>query len=105
MVIKPLSSAIRDGDMIRAVIRATGSNSDGHTPSMTQPSAQAQEKLIRSVYRKAALDFESTRYFEAHGMLALKLDSMKRSFSVAHNPSPLDESSLLSYSRNWNPGW
>lgn len=53
--------------MIRAVIRATGANSDGHTPTMTQPSVEAQENLIRHVYGKAGLGFESTRYFEAHG--------------------------------------
>lgn len=68
MVVKPLSKAIEDGNMIRAVIRGTGSNSDGHTASMTQPSAEAQERLIRHVYGKAGLDFDSTRYFEAHGM-------------------------------------
>lgn len=67
LIVKPLSSAIRDGDMIRAIIRSTGSNQDGHTPSLTQPSPQAQEDLIRHVYRKANLSFDDTRYFEAHG--------------------------------------
>ncbi|KAL9020487.1 MAG: hypothetical protein Q9185_002260 [Variospora sp. 1 TL-2023] len=32
VVIKPLSKAIKDGDTVRAVIRATGSNQDGRTP-------------------------------------------------------------------------
>ncbi|KAI0169915.1 hypothetical protein GGR52DRAFT_592520 [Hypoxylon sp. FL1284] len=67
LVVKPVSDAVRDGDMIRAVIRSTGSNQDGHTPIMTQPSPDSQEQLIRHVYEKAGLDFESTRYFEAHG--------------------------------------
>jgi acyl transferase domain-containing protein len=67
MVIKPLSNAVRDGDMIRAVIRSTGSNQDGRTPIMTQPSADSQEQLIRHVYEKAKLGFESTRFVEAHG--------------------------------------
>ncbi|KAI1651898.1 uncharacterized protein F4817DRAFT_311507 [Daldinia loculata] len=67
LVLKPVSSAVRDGDMIRAVIRSTGSNQDGYTPILTQPSSQAQEDLIRHVYRQANLPFDQTRYVEAHG--------------------------------------
>ncbi|KAF2829294.1 polyketide synthase PksD [Ophiobolus disseminans] len=66
-VLKKLSDAIRDADVIRAVIRATGSNQDGHTPGITQPNAKAQEQLIRQVYKSCNLGFESTRYVEAHG--------------------------------------
>jgi acyl transferase domain-containing protein len=69
MVLKRVSDAVKDGDTIRAIIRATGSNQDGHTPSMTMPNAASQEKLIRSVYAKAGLDFAATRYIEAHGKL------------------------------------
>ncbi|KAI0415149.1 polyketide synthase PksD [Xylaria grammica] len=67
VVLKTLSTAIRDGDQIRAVIRATGSNQDGRTPGITQPGAASQEKLIRQVYKSCGLGFESTRYVEAHG--------------------------------------
>lgn len=67
IVIKSVDDAVRDGDTIRAVIRATGSNTNGRTPVLTQPKAQAQVDLIRSVYAKAGLGFEETRYFEAHG--------------------------------------
>ena len=68
LVLKKLLDAIRDGDTIRAVIRATGSNQDGHTPGgMTQPNPAAQEELIRRVYQSCNLGFESTRYVEAHG--------------------------------------
>ncbi|KAB5517403.1 putative polyketide synthase [Coniochaeta sp. 2T2.1] len=67
VVLKPVSAAVRDGDMIRAVIRATASNQDGHTPGLTQPSPKAQENLIRHVHCKAGLPLNQTRYFEAHG--------------------------------------
>lgn len=67
LVIKPVNDAIRDGDVIRAVIRGTGVNQDGRTPTLTQPSSTAQEALIREVYANAGLGFESTRFFEAHG--------------------------------------
>lgn len=67
IIIKPAASAVRDGDVIRAVISSIGSNQDGRTPILTQPSVSSQEKLIREVYSKAGLGFESTRYVEAHG--------------------------------------
>ncbi|PGH23855.1 hypothetical protein AJ80_02103 [Polytolypa hystricis UAMH7299] len=67
VIIKRLSDAIRDGDTIRAVIRSTGSNSDGRTPGMSLPSKEAQEVLIRDTYKKAGLDLEATRFVEAHG--------------------------------------
>lgn len=67
LVIKPMSAAIRDGDSIRAVIRATHSNSNGRTPGLTQPSSDAQYKLVLDTYAKAGLDMSLTRYFEAHG--------------------------------------
>ncbi|KAI0024632.1 hypothetical protein F4780DRAFT_795163 [Xylariomycetidae sp. FL0641] len=67
LVLKPVAAAVRDGDMIRAVIRATGSNQDGQTPVLTQPSPQAQEELIRHVYKSANLALGLTRYVEAHG--------------------------------------
>lgn len=69
LVLKPLSRALQDGDMIRAVVRATGQNQDGRTPILTQPNSEAQEALIRHVYDKAGLGMEDTRYFEAHGKL------------------------------------
>ncbi|KAL9073303.1 MAG: hypothetical protein Q9157_004798 [Trypethelium eluteriae] len=67
VLLKRLHDAINDGDTVRAIIRATGSNQDGHTPGVTQPSKQAQSALIRATYHKAGLDCFPTRYFEAHG--------------------------------------
>ncbi|PNY29656.1 Polyketide synthase [Tolypocladium capitatum] len=67
LVVKRLSDALRDGDTIRAVIRATGVNADGKTPSITQPSSRAQAELITSTYEAAGLDMNDTQYFECHG--------------------------------------
>ncbi|MCJ1283861.1 hypothetical protein MMC26_003192 [Xylographa opegraphella] len=67
VLLKPLSDALRDGNTIRAVIRASGSNQDARTPGITQPSSRAQEALIRDTYRAAGLDLATTRFFEAHG--------------------------------------
>lgn len=66
-ILKRLADAVADGDIIRAVIRASGSNQDGHTPGITQPSIASQEELIRTLYKSCGLGFESTLYVEAHG--------------------------------------
>jgi acyl transferase domain-containing protein len=67
LLLKPLGAALADGDAIRAVIRGTGVNQDGRTAGITVPSAQAQERLIRSVYDRACLDPVETPFVEAHG--------------------------------------
>ena len=67
VIIKRLDDALKHGDTIRGIIRATGSNQDGRTPGISQPSGAAQERLIRDTYRIAGLDMGLTRYFEAHG--------------------------------------
>lgn len=67
VVIKLLKDAIKDGDTIRAVIRATGTNQDGKTPGLTQPSKAAQEENILATYHAGGLDLDTTKYFEAHG--------------------------------------
>ncbi|KAF2811141.1 reducing type I polyketide synthase [Mytilinidion resinicola] len=67
LVLKRLSDAIEHNDVIRAVIRSTGSNQDGYTTGLTQPSSKAQSELIRETYRRARLDLDQTRFIEAHG--------------------------------------
>lgn len=68
VILKRLSDAIRDKDPIRAVIRGTATNSDGHTPGIASPSSDAQSEAIRSAYANAGIDdFNNTTYLECHG--------------------------------------
>nr|UWV21337.1 polyketide synthase 4 [Chaetomium globosum] len=67
LLIKRLREALADGDPIRAVIRESLLNQDGRTETITAPSVEAQEALIRDCYRRAGLRPEDTQYFEAHG--------------------------------------
>ncbi|KAK4213197.1 lovastatin nonaketide synthase [Rhypophila decipiens] len=69
LYIKRLDDAIRDGNPIRAVIRASMCNDDGKTQGITQPSSNAQEALIRAAYKSAGLSQKlgETGYFECHG--------------------------------------
>nr|B3FWT3.1 RecName: Full=Reducing polyketide synthase hmp8; Short=R-PKS hmp8; AltName: Full=Hypothemycin biosynthesis cluster protein hpm8 [Hypomyces subiculosus]ACD39767.1 reducing polyketide synthase [Hypomyces subiculosus] len=67
LILKRLDRALEDGDSIRAVIRASGVNSDGWTQGVTMPSSQAQSALIKYVYESHGLDYGATQYVEAHG--------------------------------------
>ena len=68
VILKKLSDALKDGDTIRAVIRATGLNQDGRTTGgITQPSGEAQRSLIQDTFTKAKLEMGPVRFFEAHG--------------------------------------
>jgi acyl transferase domain-containing protein len=71
LILKRLSTAIKDGDTIRALVRSTGVNQDGHTAGVTQPNKISQAELIRETYRKAELDMDETRFFEAHGKILI----------------------------------
>lgn len=67
VIVKRLDDALRDGNPIRAIIRGSGVNQDGKTETITTPSKEAQEDLIRSCYQTAGLDPSETAYVEAHG--------------------------------------
>jgi acyl transferase domain-containing protein len=66
LILKRLDKAVQDGDTIRAVIRASGVNSDGWTQGVTMPSSDAQAALIKYVYESHGLDYGLTQYVEAH---------------------------------------
>lgn len=67
LYIKRLDEAIRDGNVIRAVIRGSASTGDGKTPGMAIPNADAHESAVRQAYASAGLDFAKTAMVEAHG--------------------------------------
>ncbi|HEV7994682.1 MAG TPA: SDR family NAD(P)-dependent oxidoreductase [Stellaceae bacterium] len=67
VILKPLAEALAAGDTIRAVILATGTNSDGRTIGLSLPSEAAQAALLASVYAEAQIDPEALAFFEMHG--------------------------------------
>ena len=67
LVLKTLSRAIADGDPIYCVIRGSAVNNDGASNGLTAPSRRAQESVLRSAYRRAAVDVSTVQYVEAHG--------------------------------------
>ncbi|KAJ5783184.1 hypothetical protein N7457_004958 [Penicillium paradoxum] len=68
--IKPLADAIRDGNPIRAVIRATACNSDGRGAGIGPhvPNDISHEAMIRRAYEVAGIsDYSQTAFVECHG--------------------------------------
>ncbi|KAI0010191.1 fatty acid synthase S-acetyltransferase [Xylariaceae sp. FL0662B] len=69
IVVKPLADAVRDGNPVRAVIRATSCNANGNLGAgISVPSTTAQETLIRHAYSVAGIvDVGATAMVECHG--------------------------------------
>ncbi|MFI6768214.1 SDR family NAD(P)-dependent oxidoreductase [Streptomyces sp. NPDC050355] len=66
-VLKPLSRALADGDRVHAVILGSAVNTDGRTPGLAQPSAEAQAALLREVYEAVGVEADDVTYLEMHG--------------------------------------
>lgn len=67
IILKPLSSAIADGDRIYAVIRGSATNQDGRTNGISVPSEEAQAQMIVDACRDAGVAPSDIGYVEAHG--------------------------------------
>jgi len=68
LFIKRLDDALRDGNPVRAVIRASAASFDGKTPGLSLPSAEAHEALMRKCYDAAGIsDPCDTGFVECHG--------------------------------------
>lgn len=67
VVLKPLDAALADGNPIRAVIRATATNQNGRTQTITLPCPDAQVDVGLAAYESCGLNPKDTLYVEAHG--------------------------------------
>ncbi|MEQ1508461.1 MAG: polyketide synthase, partial [Myxococcota bacterium] len=68
VVLKRLSDALRDGDHVRAVIRGSAANNDGHRKAgYTAPSVEGQAAVIAEALAVAGVDADTLQYVEAHG--------------------------------------
>lgn len=67
ILMKPLSQARKDGDMIYAIIRGSAVNHNGKSNTLTSPSKKAQEEVLLKAYEDAGIDGTQVTYCEAHG--------------------------------------
>ena len=65
--IKPLTDALANNDPIRAIIRATATNSDGKTPGIAHPNPESHVDMMRRTHASAGLDTRHTTFVECHG--------------------------------------
>lgn len=88
--LKRLSKAISDGHYIYGVIRGSGVNHNGHTSSITVPSAFAQAALLREIYSSVDFKLETLSYIETHGSGTpvgdpLEIEGLTRAFKGLSN--------------------
>ncbi|GJD35707.1 L-threonine 3-dehydrogenase [Methylobacterium aerolatum] len=67
MVLRSAEAARRAGSTVRAVVAASGINSDGRTTGISLPSGYAQGALLEKVYREAEIALDDLAFMEAHG--------------------------------------
>ncbi|MFK0180549.1 amino acid adenylation domain-containing protein [Streptomyces xanthochromogenes] len=68
VVLKRLSDALADGDVVHAVIRGTAINNDGaRKVGFTAPSVEGQADVIAEALAVAEVDAGTVSYVEAHG--------------------------------------
>ncbi|MES2741333.1 MAG: SDR family NAD(P)-dependent oxidoreductase, partial [Pseudomonadota bacterium] len=67
VLLKPLATAIADGDNVLAVIRGTSINHGGKTNGYMVPSPVEQGKLVRAALDRAGVNARAVSYIEAHG--------------------------------------
>ncbi|PHF04952.1 DszB [Bacillus wiedmannii] len=67
VLLKPLSKAVKDGDNIYGVIKASALNHGGKTNGYTVPNPVLQADLITNAIKEAGINPRSISYMEAHG--------------------------------------
>ncbi|MFI0777851.1 SDR family NAD(P)-dependent oxidoreductase [Streptomyces sp. NPDC021212] len=67
VLLKRLSAAIADGDVIHGVIRGSAVNHGGRTNSLTAPNPDAQAAVVTKAHRRAGIDPRTVTYVETHG--------------------------------------
>ncbi|MFO7481154.1 amino acid adenylation domain-containing protein [Oceanibaculum nanhaiense] len=85
VLLKPLADAMRDGDAVLAVVKASAANHAGHSAGYAVPSAEAQARLIEENLRAAGVDARTISYVEAaaNGSVlgdAIELRALTRAF-------------------------
>ncbi|WP_369636187.1 acyltransferase domain-containing protein [Nocardia sp. JMUB6875] len=68
VILKPLNTALADGDPIHAIIRGVGSSNDGMGSGLFMaPAVSGQEAMLRNAYADAGIDPAIVDFVEAHG--------------------------------------
>ena len=89
VVLKPLRTAIEDGDRIHAVIRGSAINNDGSKKmTYTAPNGDAQADVIAEAHAVADVDSSTISYVETHGTGTplgdpIEIEGLRKAFAVS----------------------
>ncbi|MFG2635913.1 beta-ketoacyl synthase N-terminal-like domain-containing protein [Streptomyces sp. NPDC048362] len=91
VLLKPLEAALRDGDVVHAVIEAVAVNNDGHTMGTTTPNPAAQATVVRKALAAAGRRPGEIGLVEAHGTATrigdpMELKALTDAFAGAEEP-------------------
>ncbi|KIW97599.1 uncharacterized protein Z519_01183 [Cladophialophora bantiana CBS 173.52] len=91
VMLKQLSAAIRDGDMIRGVIAASAVNQNANATYITVPHSPSLVELYKRVCLKSEISAEDVSYVEAHGTGTpvgdpIEMESICHVFAGLHRP-------------------
>lgn len=86
VLLKPLETAIADGDHIYAIIKGSAMNQDGTSNGITAPNGEAQTEVMLEAWRRSGIHPESLSYIEVHGTGTklgdpIEVESIGRSFA------------------------
>ncbi|NUR63035.1 MAG: KR domain-containing protein, partial [Catenulispora sp.] len=87
VLLKPLASAVADGDRVHAVIRGTAVRHGGRTNGYMVPSPVTQAEVVRAALADAGLAPGTVGYVEAHGAGTelgdpIEIDGLTRAFAA-----------------------
>ncbi|MDQ0988600.1 beta-ketoacyl synthase N-terminal-like domain-containing protein [Streptomyces sp. V2I9] len=102
VLIKPLSRALEDGDVVHCVVRGTGVAHGGRGVSFTAPNIRGMKTAVTRAYADAAIDPGAVDYIETHGMSSMLADSAELAALGAGQRSG-DDSADVTYLGNVKP--
>lgn len=101
VILKRLDDALKDGDLIHAIIQGTAVNQDGASSGLTVPNLHAQKQLLQEVLAKSNLNPNDIDYIEAHGSATslgdpIEIGAINEVFGHQERPRPLHVGSIKS---------
>lgn len=99
IIIKPLSKAIEDNNLIYAVIKGTGVSHGGKGMSLTSPNAAGMKAAMAQAFKGTGVNPRTISYIEAHGIASpiadgIEVNALKTGYQeiASNDPSPSDSS-------------
>ncbi len=92
VVLKRLDDAIEDGDRIYAILKGTGTSSDGRETDVLAPAVGGQLRALERAYADADVEKDSIGYLELHGTGTragdgVEINSLKEFFGSVPYPA------------------